>query len=246
MIRNLVAISFLFWLCTFNSFGQYSKGMIRMEVAGMKMNGEDAPPEMASMLGNMQVIVYSNGIIQKNVMSMMMMKNSTILDSKKDSVFLYMDMMGKKYLIADQMNKANKDAIKDSPEQAISVKEFPEDTKEILGHVCKRVDLKMMVPSMGPEGGSNSANEITIKTYVTKDLNFDPSFISQNNRTIKLDGTPLEFSMLMGTGSFQLELQMVAKELKAEINPDDLLPPSGNFKRYTMEEFQKEVSKMGR
>ena len=80
-----------------------------MEVAAMKMNGEDAPPEMASMLGNMQVIVYSNGIIQKNVMSMMMMKNSTILDSKKDSVFLYMDMMGKKYLIADRMNKANKD-----------------------------------------------------------------------------------------------------------------------------------------
>jgi len=220
--------------------------MIRMEVAAMKMNGEDAPPEMASMLGNMQVIVYSNGIIQKNVMSMMMMKNSTILDSKKDSVFLYMDMMGKKYLIADQMNKANKDTIKDSPEQAISVKEFPEDTKQILGHVCKRVDLKMMVPSMGAEGGNNTANEITIKTYVTKDLNFDPSFISQNNRTIKLDGTPLEFSMLMGTGSFQLELQMVAKELKAEINPDDLLPPSGNFKRYTMEEFQKEVSKMGR
>jgi len=99
---------------------------------------------------------------------------------------------------------------------------------------------------MGAEGGKNTANEITIKTYVTKDLNFDPSFISQNNRTIKLDGTPLEFSMLMGTGSFQLELQMVAKELKAEINPDDLLPPSGNFKRYTMEEFQKEVSKMGR
>lgn len=245
MIRNLVAISFLFWLCAFNSFGQFSKGMIRMEVASMKMNGEDAPPEMASMLGNMQVIVYSNGIIQKNVMSMMMMKNSTILDSKKDSMFLYMDMMGKKYLITDRINRTTQDTLKTSQDQAVVLKEYPDDTKEILGHICKRVDLKMMVPAVGTEG-INAANEITIKTYVTKDLNFDPSFISQNNRTIKLEGTPLEFSMLMGTGSFQLELQMVAKELKSEINPDDLLAPSGNFKRYTMEEFQKEVAtKMG-
>jgi len=245
MFKNLLVGTLMVFLCTLQSFGQFSKGMIRMEVASMKMNGEDAPPEMASMLGNMQVLVYSNGVIQKNVMSMMMMKNSTILDSKKDSVFLYMDMMGKKYLVVDQISKAHTDSSKSNEGQQISIQEFPNDTKEILGHSCKRIDLKMLIPSGGTEG-SNQSNEITIKTYVTKALNFDPSFISQNNRAIKLDGTPLEFSMLMGAGSFQLELQMVAKELKSEVNPDDLLAPSGTFKRYTIEEFQKEISKMGR
>lgn len=245
MIKNLLVGTFFVCLFNMESFGQYSKGMIRMEVASMKMNGEDAPHEMASMLGNMQVLVYSNGVIQKNVMSMMMMKNSTIMDSKKDSVFLYMDMMGKKYLIVDQITKPAKDSVKNNEGQNINILEFPDDTKVILGHQCKRVDLKMKAPVL-QNAGSDQSNEITIKTYITKELNFDPSFISQNNRTIKLEGTPLEFSMLMGAGSFQLELQMVAKEIKSEINPDDLLPPSGNFKRYSMEEFQNEIAKMGR
>ncbi len=234
-MKNTLVLFFSLFL--FSAFGQFSKGMMLMEVTGIKMNGDDAPPEMSSMLGNMQVQIISDGLIQKNSMTMMMMKNVTIMDSKLDSVYLYMEVMGKKYLIADHY--ANSKSGAEQIEANYKTKEFPDDVKEILGFKCKRVDISFKLPS------ENDSSEVTIKTYVTKEIKFDPAFISQTNRSFKLDGTPMEFNMIMGSGSFQMELQMTAKQFNKDINPADLNHPTGNYKRYTLEEFQKEFSKMG-
>ncbi|HEX5624864.1 MAG TPA: hypothetical protein VFX48_02510, partial [Saprospiraceae bacterium] len=104
------------------------------------MNGEEAPSEMASLLGNMEMEIYSDGILQKSVMNMMMMRTVTLTDLRVDSVHLYMDLLGKKYHVADSKASALKSA--DATMKALNentvIKEYPEDVKEILGYKCHR------------------------------------------------------------------------------------------------------------
>ena len=120
--------------------------------------------------------------------------------------------------------------------------EHPEDTKEILGYKCHRVDLIMKMP----EGKSSAENskDLTMVLYVTDKLNFDASYIMQNKQSVQLKGTPLEYTMKMGEGSFQLEMVMTAKEFKPEVQASDFDQPSGKYKRYTMDSFQSEMAHM--
>ncbi len=224
---------------------QLSKGMLKMEVAGIKMNGEEAPPEMASIMGSMDIRIYSDGMIQKSVISMMMMKTINIIDTKTDSMHMYMEMMGKKYKISES-RKSKLDSLKNMRltfNDASEIKHFPNDVKEILGYKCHRVELTMKVQSN--KSMTDSADELNMKMYVTNDLNFDASYVSQTGKSLGIKGTPLEYNMTMGSGTFQIELTMLAKEYKKEILPEDLLPPPGNYKLYTMQEFQDEMQKMG-
>jgi hypothetical protein len=235
-------LNFIFLLFSICAYSQFSKGMLRMEVNGIKLNGEDASPDMASHLGNMDVVIYSDGIIQKSVMNMMMMKTITIVDTRKDSVNIYMDMMGKKYRIQES-NKRHMDSLSKSTnsfEENIQIEEFPKDVKEILGFKCHRVDVKVKLPDDNSTTGKGQ--EVHMKMYVTNELKFDPSYLTQTSKQISLKGAALEYTMSMGSGSFQMEVNMLAKEYKKDINPSDLLPPDGNYKLYTMEEFQKEMT----
>jgi hypothetical protein len=229
-------VSFLHYLCCSN---------IYLKVAGIRLNGEEAPPEMASALGKMDISIYSDGRIQKSVVSMMMMNTTSIMDSKQDSIHIYMDMMGKKYKISEN-RKANLEAANESMkaiDESMVITEFKEDVKEILGYKCHRVELKMKMPKEKTKAEDDQ--DVTIKMYVTNELKFDPSYITQTSKKIQLNGTPLEYNMAMGSGSFKMELTMKAKEYKPEIRPEDLLPPTGNFKSYTMEDFQNEMSRTG-
>ncbi len=219
--------------------------MLKMEVAGIKMNGEEAPPEMASVMGSMDIRIYSDGAIQKSVISMMMMKTINIIDTKSDSMHMYMEMMGKKYKISES-RKSKLDSLKNlqlSFQDITESKEFPKDVKEILGYKCHRVELKMKVQSN--KSMTDSADVVNMTLYVTKELNFDASYVSQTGKGLGIKGTPLEYNMIMGSSSFQIELTMLAKEYKKEILPEDLLPPPGNYKLYTMQQFQDEMQKMG-
>ena len=162
-----------------------------------------------------------------------------------DSIHIYMDMMGKKYKISES-RKSTLDSLPDISKamKDIEITEFPKDTREILGYHCHRVDLKMKVNN--EKSKNEETGELNITMYVTKDLKFDASFVTQTSKKLLLDGTPLEYSMTMGSGSFKIELTMLAKEYKKEVSPSDLLPPAGNYKVYSMEQFQKEMSGMGR
>lgn len=238
--------AFCLLLCSVSiaAFSQLSKGMLKMEVNGIKMNGEDAPPEMSSMLGSMDISIFSDGVIQKSVLNMMMMKTISIMDTKSDSTHIYMDMMGKKYRISES-RKSKSDYLNDRlpvKQDNSEVKEFPEDTKEILGFKCERVEVKMKLAD--PKSKNEEGQDLTLKMYVTKDLRFDPSYVTQTGKKLAINGTPLEYNMTMGAGTFQMEITMLAKEFKRDVDPKDLLAPTGNFKEYTMEQFQAEMSKM--
>jgi hypothetical protein len=221
-----------------SAFSQLSKGVLKLKVNNIKLNGEEAPSELAASLGNMEVTIYSDGKTQKSVMSMMMMKTTSIINTKEDSTHLYMDMMGKKYKISES-RKMQKDSMETKNKAVIT--EYPEDTKEILGFKCHRVDIHMNL-----DMDTLSKNSIDMKVYVTNELNFDASYLTQTGKNINIKGTPLEYNMNMGSGSFKMEMNMLAKEFTKEVKPEDLLPPPGEFKIYTMEQFQKEMGRMGK
>lgn len=219
--------------------------MLRMEVAGIKMNGEEAPAEMSSVLGGMDVRIYSDGITQKSVINMMMMKTTTMIDTKSDSIHLFMDMMGRKYKISEyrKPKSTNSAAEIELKKDDVVIKEFPKDVKEILGYKCHKVELNMKMNNA--KSLADSMQDVHMVLYVTNDLNFDASFVSQTGRSLALKGTPLEYNMTMGSGTLQIDLTMVAKEYKKEIQPEDIMPPAGNYKLYTMQQFQDEMQKIG-
>ncbi|MCC6754434.1 MAG: hypothetical protein IT266_10690 [Saprospiraceae bacterium] len=227
-------------------FGQtLSKGKIRMAVEKIYLNGEEAPAQMASTLGNIQLEIISDGFRQKTAMSMMMMNTVTFFDSRTDSLKMFMDLMGKKYLVEDSRSGMQKgDTLGGSRKPEVKIVEHRDDVKEILGYPCYRVDVAMKAPVDG--GDAKSEANIEMKLYVTDKLKFDGSYVTQGKEAIPLKGTPLEYTMRMGGGSFAMEMLMVAKEIGSEVPADAFNPPSGNYKVYTMQAFQEEMGQMKR
>lgn len=224
---------------------EYSKGMLRMEVVKIKLNGDDAPMDMGSALGNVSVKLFSDGKRQKSEFSMMMMNSISFTESASDSVHIYMDMMGTKYLIADTRSQIKANGEKsDLKEPSVNITEFRNETKEILGYPCYKVNVKM---GFGEEKTDNqSPEQMNMVLYVTDQLRFDPSFVTQNKHALDLKGTPLEYNMEMGGGSFKIELTIQAKEIRSDISEDDFKRPAGRYKVCTMESFQNELSQMKR
>ncbi len=230
----------------FHLIGQeLSKGTLRMEVEKIMLNGEEAPTDMGAHLGNISISLYADGVRQKTEFSMMMMNNTTYYDTRNDSIRLYMDLMGKKYLIADTRSSIAAKSSKSGMEgPKIEVKEDRNDVKEILGFQCYKVYVKVKADK---EGKSLEVPEdIELKLYVTDKLKFDASYVTNGKTSIDLKGTPLEYNMRMGGSGFQMEMIMVAKEFKAEVDSAVFDYPTGNYKIYDMESFQMEMSKMGK
>lgn len=240
-------LSFIMLCFAFNTlFSQeYSKGMLRMEVVKIKLNGDDAPMDMGSALGNVSVKLFSDGKRQKSEFSMMMMNSTSFTDNASDSVHIYMDMMGTKYLIADTKSQIKATgASGEIKEPSATITEFRNETKEIMGFPCYKVQVQM---DFGKETSeAQSPEQMNMVLYVTDKLKFDPSFVTQNKHALDLKGTPLEYNMEMGGGSFKIELTLQAKELKADISEDDFKRPAGKYKIHTMESFQNELSQMKR
>lgn len=216
-----------------------------MEVVKIKLNGDDAPMDIGSALGNVSVKLYSDGKKQKSEFSMMMMNSVSFSEFASDSVHIYMDMMGAKYLIADTKDQMKESGIEGNEKMpAVSVTEFRNETKEILGFPCYKVELKMDLDKSSDE--IKSTEQMNMILYVTDQLKFDPSFVTQNKKAIDLKGTPLEYNMEMGNGNFKIELTLQAKELKAEIAESDFSRPAGKYKLHSMASFQREMSHMTR
>lgn len=224
------------------SFSQYSVGMLKIGIGDIKINGQTAPTEVSQTLGNMDITIYSDGVVQKSEARMMMMNMVTMSDSRLDSIYTYMDMMGKKYKVAQaRPSLTNSTENKDFKVEDYDIKEFPEDVKTILGYKCHRVDVNVS----GYNKNLKEDTKMTMTLYVTNELNFDPSYVNQAGQSgINIKGTPLEFKVITTvSNSMHMEMTMLAKEYQKEVNPSDLLPPSGDYESRTMEELEQRMKK---
>lgn len=222
----------------------FTKGKLTMEVSKILLNGEEAPTQMGASLGDIKLEIFADGSRQKTSFSMMMMKTITFYDSNTDSVKMFMDLMGKKYLITGSKKSMNASSNISSLDAPFEIKEYREDVKDILGYKCYRVDVKMKVSQ--DSAPLEGVGDLDLKLYVTDQLKFDASYITNGKQPIDLKGTPLEYNMRMGSSGFAMEMIMIAKDFSTEIKETDFEWPQGNYKSYTMEEFQQEMSHMKR
>lgn len=233
-------------LFSFQSYAQaFTKGKLTMEVEKILLNGEEAPTQMGASLGNIKLEIFADGTRQKSSFNMMMMKTESYYDSQSDSLKMFMDLMGKKYLIADSKKRMNEMNSQQLSSDRIQIKEYREDIKNILGYPCYRVDVKMTMPEVESKA-LEAGGDLDLRLYVTDQLKFDASYITNGKQHIDLKGTPLEYNMRMGSGSFAMEMIMIAKEFSKEVQATDFDYPKGNYKLYSMEAFQQEMSQMKR
>ncbi|MBK9107911.1 MAG: hypothetical protein IPM92_05895 [Saprospiraceae bacterium] len=223
----------------------FTKGKLTMEVEKILLNGEEAPAQMGASLGNIKLEIFADGTRQKTVFNMMMMKTETYYDSQSDSLKMFMDLMGKKYLVADSKKSMHAISSQQTSSDPFEIKEYREDVKDILGYPCYRVDVKMKMPT-GEAKSLEASGDLDLKLYVTDQLKFDASYITNGKQHIDLKGTPLEYNMRMGSGGFAMEMIMLAKEFSKEVQVTDFDYPKGNYKLYSMETFQQEMSQMKR
>ncbi|TNF23639.1 MAG: DUF4412 domain-containing protein [Bacteroidetes bacterium] len=184
---------------------------------------QDLPPEMAMMEAMLpdEMTTQIKGDKTRIEQSLGMgMSQVTIMDTKKESGVLLMDMMGKKMAVemskeeAEKMNKGQK---AEKPEF-----KYLDETKEIAGYKCKKAIASV-----------KGAGEMVV--YYTEEL---PSGMSKHYEGLK--GFPLEYTIDAG----QFKLKMTAKSVKKETLGADLFAIPSDFEKMTFSEFEKAMGGM--
>ncbi len=212
-----------------NSYAQDNKfeGTI---VYSITLEGmENMPPEAAGMMKNME-LVYSLKNEHFRMDTKTMMSNTIVIsDSKKQTAFTLMDMMGSKFMIKVKPEDIKKET--DAPAPKIVLLD---ETKEIAGYTCKKASITM---NMGTGTGTGlGTGEITTIVYYTDKIANSKAY---GTRFRSLPGFPLEYSIDMNGMKMKMTTTSVTKE-KIEDSKFDL--PSG-YKETTTEELQGELMK---
>jgi hypothetical protein len=138
------------FLILMNSYAQNTKfeGTI---VYSITLEGmENLPPEAAGMMKNMEMI-YSLKNEHFRMDTKTMMSNTIVIsDSKKQTAFTLMDMLGSKYMIKVKPEDIKKE--EDAPAPKITLLD---ETKEIAGYTCKKASI-ILNPGTGTNAGTGS------------------------------------------------------------------------------------------
>lgn len=185
---------------------------------------QDLPAEMAMMEAMLpdEMTTQIKGDKTRIEQSLGMgMSQVTIMDTKKESGVLLMDMMGKKMAVemskeeAEKMNKKSGDAEK--PEF-----KYLDETKEIAGYKCKKAVATI-------KGAGD------MEVYYTEDL---PAGMSKHYEGLK--GFPLEYTIDAG----QFKMKITAKSVKKETLGTDLFAIPSGYEKMTFDEFSKSMGGM--
>jgi GLPGLI family protein len=188
---------------------------------------ENLPPEAAGMMKNMEM-TYSIKNEHFRMDTKTMMSNTIVIsDSKKQTAFTLMDMMGSKFMIRVKPEDIKKEA--DAPAPKITLLN---ETKVIAGYTCKKASITM---NLDP-GADKGTGEITTIVYYTDKI----ANISAYGTKFKgLTGFPLEYSI----DASGMKMKMTATSIiREKIEESKFTMPPG-YKETTAEEIQGELMK---
>lgn len=136
---HLVVIALL--ISTTGLFSQY----VKIKVANVETSDPAMKQQMEGMFKTMKMEIYNTPEQSVTTMNMMngMVNTKTFVNTKDQTYVLYTDMMGNKIKVeptAEELKKQKMD--NEANGKNITVTEVPNDTKTILGHVCKKYLLK--------------------------------------------------------------------------------------------------------
>jgi len=132
----------------------------------------------------------------------------------------------------EDLNFGNENDVEQLEMSDMKFTEFKDDTKEILGFKCHRVDTEINQDGM----------TMKLTAYVTPKIKA-PASVIENVKNMPFTGTPLEF--IIGMPGMDLSLNYKATDYKAEVSPDAFNLSTQGYEEMTMEEFQKSMGGMG-
>ena len=212
---------------TMNLTAQMTEGVITMEITEITSSDEAIAAQM-QMLKGTETKTFFTDEKYKTDMSMMggMVNMGTIVENNTGRMDMLMDMMGQKMWIQTDMDEAGKD----KPSQDdVEISYDKEDTKEILGYKCYRMNLSS--PAM--PGGK-------VVAYITEDIKSNAKFI-QGYEKISFAGFPLEVSVV----SPQLTMKMETTDLQKAVPDGAFDVDFSAYKKMTLEEFTEQMGGMG-
>jgi len=191
----------------------------------ISFEGSGLPPEAMAMLNGAESVTYIKGDKRRTDMNMAIQSTSAIMDTKSKQIVTLMDMMGQKYLI--RMNEADlKKEEANAPQTSIK---YLDETKMIAGYKCKKAEVTLK----GKDGKEEVVNVYYTEEIPTSDL---------KSAYKGLKGFPMEYTINQGGIKMSFTTKSVSKEAVADSKFE--IPKEG-YKETTMDEFQKEMMKMG-
>lgn len=213
-----------------------SSGYIKYEVVDVITSNEELAP-MVGMFKNTVQEIYFSEKVQRMDVEMMggMSKVKTLMDMGKKEGFMLMDMMGRRVKInmsEEDLDFGNEDdgTVTELPDMKFT--EFKDDTRDILGFKCHRVDTEIEQEGM----------KMTLTAYVTPKIKA-PASVIENVKSMPFTGTPLEFIISMP--GMDISLDYKATDYKEEVPADAFNLSTQGYQEMTMEEFQQSMGGMG-
>ena len=206
------------------------KGTIKMELTEITATDPQMAMQLEMMKGSSTEIKFGDGV-QATTADMMggMVKVKTYSNQKEDKYDMLMDMMGKKMWISSTISEMAKDPQQDAIKKSAVITPDKKATKEILGYKCYKISVT-----------SPELAEMEVEAYVTEDIKGGQGLI-QGFQTVEMPGFPLEFTIK----NAMMNITMQATAISDEVDMSKAVPNTTGYKKYTMEEFRKQMGGMG-
>jgi GLPGLI family protein len=183
------------------------------------------PPEALQMLKGAEAITFIKEDKRRVDISMPMQSTSSIMDNKSKQIVTLMDIMGQKYLIRTTEADIKKEEEK-APETTIK---YVDGTKTIAGYTCKKAEVTQK---------SKDGKEEVSTVYYTEEI---PA-AEMKSAYKGLKGFPMEYTVKQGG----VQMKFICKSANKEKVEDSKFEiPKEGYTETTMEDFQKEMMKLG-
>ena len=201
---------------------------VKIKVANVETSDPAMKQQMEGMFKTMKMEIYNTPEQSVTTMNMMngMVNTKTFVNTKDQTYVLYTDMMGNKIKVeptAEELKKQKMD--NEANGKNITVTEVPNDTKTILGHVCKKYLLK--------------SDKMEMTVYAAPDVKISPKGI-QGFENYSIDGFPLEYTVNAAGNKITFETE----KLETTFDQSAMDIPKGNYKSMNFTDFMKQAGGM--
>ncbi len=207
------------------------KGYIKIEVTNVFSENEQMQAMSGMLKGSTTEIYFTS---KKSYSKVNMMNGMSVIQNvndydKKENLML-MSVMGQKMMV-----KMNEEEVKELESANVDqgdleYKHFHDQTKEILGFKCHKVEMKI-----------NAEQEVGMSLWVTEEITTKTQ-VGSGIQTEKLGGFPLEYVISVGG---QLDMTMTATKFEQDFDEKVFEMDTSGYKEMTMEEYIESLGQMG-
>ena len=231
IFNTLLTLALIFFGFAAGLTQTIERGYIKMEITDIQSDNEQMMAMSGMLKGSTTEIYFSpeKAYTKANMMGGMS-QTIVLVDLKSGKNMMLMNIMGQKMKINMSEDELKEMQSGNEGDQKLNYKHFKDQTKEILGFKCHKVEVLM-----DAGGDSNMTLWVTDKIKTT-------AHVSNGIMMEDLGGFPLEYVFSMGG---QLDLTMQATDFKKDFDAAIFDVKTDGYKEMTMEEFIETMGGMG-